>query len=293
MNASPWIHACPSNRPACFATVRDRIGDVLDEPRARRPAPPQGPAAPAAHRRHGPVGHRHDERGGAARWRSAASPRSCASAAPTCSTCSERERLVNEVLDETFGLGPLEPLMRDPTITDILINGPKTVYVERNGRLEQADVVVPRRPAPAADHPADRRPGRPARRRDEPDGRRPPARRQPRQRHHPAAGPGRRPGVDPPLRRQAAPGRRTWSPSKSITPEMVEFLAACVQGAAQHAHLRRHRQRQDDAAQRPVGVHSRRRARRHHRGRRRAAAAAAARRPAGDPAGQHRRASAR
>src|SRR6266481_611878 len=38
---------------------------------------------------------------------------------------SERERLVEEVLDETFGLGPLEPLMRDPTITDILINGPK------------------------------------------------------------------------------------------------------------------------------------------------------------------------
>jgi pilus assembly protein CpaF len=50
---------------------------------------------------------------------------------------NERERLVNEVLDETFGLGPLEPLMRDPTITDIMVNGPKTVYVERNGQLEQ------------------------------------------------------------------------------------------------------------------------------------------------------------
>ena len=53
---------------------------------------------------------------------------------------TERERLVNEVLDETFGLGPLEPLMRDPTISDILINGHKTVYVERNGVLEQADI---------------------------------------------------------------------------------------------------------------------------------------------------------
>jgi pilus assembly protein CpaF len=53
----------------------------------------------------------------------------------------ERERLVNEVLDETFGLGPLEPLMRDPAITDILINGPKTVYIEREGRLETADVA--------------------------------------------------------------------------------------------------------------------------------------------------------
>nr|WP_315854159.1 CpaF family protein [Gemmata palustris] len=52
----------------------------------------------------------------------------------------ERERLVNEVLDETFGLGPLETLMRDPTISDILINGPHTVYVERGGRLELTDV---------------------------------------------------------------------------------------------------------------------------------------------------------
>src|SRR5437763_11409583 len=53
----------------------------------------------------------------------------------------ERERLVAEVLDETFGFGPLEPLMADPTITDILINGHKTVYVERNGQLEQVAVT--------------------------------------------------------------------------------------------------------------------------------------------------------
>ena len=53
---------------------------------------------------------------------------------------SERERLVTEVLDETFGLGPLEPLMRDPTITDIMINGPKIAYVERKGRLERVNV---------------------------------------------------------------------------------------------------------------------------------------------------------
>ncbi len=53
----------------------------------------------------------------------------------------ERERLVSEVLDETFGLGPLEPLLKDPTVTDILINGPNTVYVERGGRLERASVA--------------------------------------------------------------------------------------------------------------------------------------------------------
>src|SRR5215472_9987384 len=54
---------------------------------------------------------------------------------------SQREQLVNEVMDETFGLGPIEPLMRDPSITDILINGPKTVYIERSGRLERADIA--------------------------------------------------------------------------------------------------------------------------------------------------------
>ncbi|MGO8746490.1 MAG: CpaF family protein [Thermoguttaceae bacterium] len=54
---------------------------------------------------------------------------------------AERERLVNEVLDETFGLGPLEALMRDPEISDILINGPKTIYIERRGRLSKTSVA--------------------------------------------------------------------------------------------------------------------------------------------------------
>ena len=54
---------------------------------------------------------------------------------------AEQEQLVNEVIDETFGLGPLEPLFRDPTITDIMINGPSTIYLERNGRLERSNVV--------------------------------------------------------------------------------------------------------------------------------------------------------
>ena len=52
----------------------------------------------------------------------------------------DTERLITEVMDDTFGLGPLEPLMRDPTISDILINGPHTIYVERNGRLELSPV---------------------------------------------------------------------------------------------------------------------------------------------------------
>jgi len=54
---------------------------------------------------------------------------------------NERERLIDEVLDETFGLGPLELLLKDPTISDILINGPRNVYVERNGVMEKTSVV--------------------------------------------------------------------------------------------------------------------------------------------------------
>jgi pilus assembly protein CpaF len=54
---------------------------------------------------------------------------------------SERDQLVSEVLDETFGLGPLESLMRDPTVSDILINGPHAVYVERNGQLEKSEIT--------------------------------------------------------------------------------------------------------------------------------------------------------
>src|ERR1700674_1495134 len=53
---------------------------------------------------------------------------------------TERERLVEEVLDETFGLGPLEMLLKDASISDILINGPKNVYVERRGRMEKTTV---------------------------------------------------------------------------------------------------------------------------------------------------------
>src|SRR5271170_1217487 len=53
----------------------------------------------------------------------------------------ERERLIDEVLDETFGFGPLEVLLKDPTISDILINGPKKIYVERRGKMEKSDVT--------------------------------------------------------------------------------------------------------------------------------------------------------
>src|SRR5450631_21039 len=53
---------------------------------------------------------------------------------------AEKERVIEEVLDEVFGLGPLEPLLRDPTISDILVTTPKLVYIERGGKLYRTSV---------------------------------------------------------------------------------------------------------------------------------------------------------
>jgi pilus assembly protein CpaF len=52
---------------------------------------------------------------------------------------SERERLVTEIQDEVLGLGPLEPFLQDPTVSDILVNTYKTIYLERFGKLELTD----------------------------------------------------------------------------------------------------------------------------------------------------------
>ena len=54
---------------------------------------------------------------------------------------SERERLIEEVLDETFGFGPLEILLKEEGVADIMINGPKNVFIEKNGRIQRSKVV--------------------------------------------------------------------------------------------------------------------------------------------------------
>jgi len=59
---------------------------------------------------------------------------------PTLLTAGEKEEISEEVLHEVFGLGPLEPLLQDPTISDILVNGCSQVYVERAGVLEATSV---------------------------------------------------------------------------------------------------------------------------------------------------------
>jgi pilus assembly protein CpaF len=55
-------------------------------------------------------------------------------------TMSEREKIIEEILDEVFGLGPLEQLLKDATISDILVNGFDNVYVERGGRLVETNI---------------------------------------------------------------------------------------------------------------------------------------------------------
>ncbi|MEO2089298.1 MAG: CpaF family protein, partial [Gemmataceae bacterium] len=56
-------------------------------------------------------------------------------------TLEERDRVVKEIQDEVFGLGPLEPLLKDPTVSEVMVNGPKKIYVERRGKIEKSEVT--------------------------------------------------------------------------------------------------------------------------------------------------------
>ncbi len=52
----------------------------------------------------------------------------------------QRDLMVREIMDEIYGFGPLEPLMNDPEVSDVLVNGPDRVFVERRGLLEATDI---------------------------------------------------------------------------------------------------------------------------------------------------------
>ncbi len=56
-------------------------------------------------------------------------------------TRAERVRMLEQITDEILGLGPLEPLLRDETLTEVMVNGPQQVYIERDGRLELTNVT--------------------------------------------------------------------------------------------------------------------------------------------------------
>ena len=113
---------------------------------------------------------------------------------------AERRQLVDDVLDELLGLGPLEPLLKDQTITDILVNGHDSVFVERFGVLEPSPVRfkdekhlirIIQKIVSAVGRRVDESAA---------DGRRPPGRRKPRQCGCSAAGARRRAAVDPQVR---------------------------------------------------------------------------------------------
>ena len=77
-------------------------------------------------------------------------------------TSADRDLLSKEVMDEVFGLGPLEPLLNDPTVSDILVNTYNLVYVERRGKIEETNIVFRDNAHPDAYHRQDRVGGRPA-----------------------------------------------------------------------------------------------------------------------------------
>ena len=54
---------------------------------------------------------------------------------------AERTRLIRQVIDEAIGLGVLEPLLADPTVTEIMVNGTDKIYVERDGRLQRSEIT--------------------------------------------------------------------------------------------------------------------------------------------------------
>ena len=121
---------------------------------------------------------------------------------------TELRSIVRLLVDDMVGLGPLEPLLKDDAVTDIMVNGPHQVYVERKGKVELTDVAVPRRPPRAARRHPHRHRGRPPGRRVDAAGRRPPQGRQPRQHHHPAARHRRPDHLDPQVLQEGDHARR-------------------------------------------------------------------------------------
>ena len=202
-------------------------------------------------------------------------------------TRAERVRMLEQITDEIVGLGPLEPLLRDESITEVMVNGPRQVYIERAGKLELTNVtfqndehvmrIIDRIIAPIGRRVDESSPMVDARLTD---GSRvnaiiPPLS---------LVGPGHH---HPEVRGLAVHGRRPH-PLRHRDPGDVRLPEGLRRGAPQHLRLRRHRLGQDDDAQRALVVHPQRRAHRHHRGRRRAAAPPGARGHARVAAAQHR-----
>ena len=172
-------------------------------------------------------------------------------------TREERRQIVREITDDILGYGPLEPLLRDDSVTEVMVNAYDRIYVERHGKIERTRRGVRRQRAPAADHRQDRLAGRP------------PRSTRPRRWSTPACPTAaastrssRRSSLKGPTLTIRKFSRDPYTMDDlitfgSLTPKAAQFLAACVQGQAERPHLRRYRHRQDDDAERDVGVHAR------------------------------------
>ena len=187
-------------------------------------------------------------------------------------------RVVNEVSDEVVGFGPIEFLLRDPGVTEVMVNGPDDVYVEREGRIERAGDglfegeeavlhLIERIVGPLGLRVDESSPWADARL---PDGSRVHAIVPPLSLRGPVLTIRKFSPV--PLVREDLVAQRQRRPAHAPVPRGVR------PGPGEPGRLRRRRQRQDDAPRRPVRVHPRRGAPHHDRGRGRAAAREAARR---------------
>ena len=202
-------------------------------------------------------------------------------------TRAERVRMLEQITDEIIGLGPLEPLLRDESISEVMVNGPRQVYIERSGKLELTNVVfqnddhvmriIDRIIAPIGRRVDESTPMVDARLTDG----------------------SRVNAIIPPLSLVGPVVTiRKFSASPFTVDDLIRFGTVTAghvrlppglrRGPPQHLRLRRHRLRQDDDAQRPLLVHPERRADRDDRGRGRAPAPPGARRDARVAPAEHR-----
>ena len=201
----------------------------------------------------------------------------------------ELTRMVNEVSDEVVGFGPIEFLLKDPDVTEVMVNGPDDVYVEREGRIERApDGLFEGEEAVL--HLIERIVGPLGLRVDESspwaDARLPEG--------SAVSTRSCRLSRSAVPRSRSASSRRsrsrptTWSRTAASGPRMLRFLAACVRGRANVIVSGRRRQRARPRCSGSCRVHPRRRAADHDRGRRRAATGETARGRARGAPGQRR-----
>ena len=85
-------------------------------------------------------------------------------------SAADKAQLIQDVSDDILGYGPIDRLLKDEDVTEVMVNGPESVYVERSGQLEKTTATLRRRDPPAPHHRQDRGPGRPSHRRVDADG---------------------------------------------------------------------------------------------------------------------------